>query len=53
MVSDAWEITPDHHEVEIICCKCGRSTHFDISRREYRMMDNRKPWTMEQEGNRG
>ena len=53
MVSDAWEIAPDHHEVEITCCKCGRTAHFDISRKEYRQMDNRKPWTLEQEGERG
>ena len=53
LVTDAWEITPDHHECEVMCCRCRRSTQFDISRKEYRQMDNRKPWTFEQEGEHG
>lgn len=53
LITDAWEITPDHHEYEVMCCRCNRSTQFDISRNEYRQMDNRKPWTFEQEGEHG
>ena len=38
---------------EVMCCRCRRSTQFDISRKEYRQMDNRKPWTFEQEDEHG
>lgn len=53
LVTDAWEIAPDHHECEVMCCRCNRSAYFDISRKEYQQMANRKPWIFKQEGNRG
>lgn len=52
VVGDAWEIDPGHHECEIMCAKCGRRTNMDISRTEYRQMDNSKPWEFEQERKR-
>ena len=48
-IKDAWEIDPDHHECAVVCCRCGRMVQFDISRKEYKHIDNRKPWTLQQE----
>lgn len=50
VIEDAWEITPDRHECAVTCCKCGKTVHFNISRKEYKLMDNSKPWTFRQEG---
>lgn len=50
IVTDAWEINPNHHECEVMCGQCTRSVCFDISRPEYRHMDSRKPFTLKREG---
>lgn len=53
IIEDAWEISPDRHECAVTCCKCGRTVYFDISPKEYKLMDNSKPWTFKQEGRDG
>ena len=50
VVTDAWEINPNHHECEVMCSRCKRTVHVDISRAAYRHMDNRQPYLWKQEG---
>lgn len=44
LIKDAWRIDATHYECLAMCSCCKREVYVEITRDEYRKMDNREIW---------
>lgn len=44
LIEDAWRIDTTHYECLAMCSRCKREVYIEITRDEYRQMDNREIW---------
>lgn len=45
IIEDAYEINANDHQCVAMCAICGRICYIHLTRKEWKQMDNRAPWS--------